>query len=372
MYGDLVSVAPNALMVEGQRPWNILFAPDVANAVLYRRSDTLYILDTGATLFFRRRIIEAAERLRPFRRIVLLNSHGHVDHTSNNSVIHDIQADEKLHFITEVGIDGLDYDRYFRRQFGQINRYYNFLDGPSFPFSLMGTLLKVLARFNPEAQFLLVGSLLSKFPPMESLATTVVPFERRGPAQRFRFGSEEWTGWNIEDAVYALESRGHGPDHVIFYIPEEKLAFLGDEAFDFFNVWPDSHAGRVRTALNKAINMASHGSIEVVVSCHHPEMPRGAAIVEFLSAKLRNWDAFQRDVGRIVGDSASGVTVHDIYGRLKSGEHSPAVDAFFSMEFPKMPPLLKTVIALMLVENGSETTSVHGATRFLNRTNLVM
>jgi hypothetical protein len=193
MFGDLVPVATNALMVEGQRPWNILFAPDVANAVVYRRGDTLYILDTGATLFFRRRIIEAAERLRPFRRIVLLNSHGHVDHTSNNSVIHDIQADEKLHFITEVGIHGLDYDRYFRRQFGQINKYYNFLDGPSFPFSLMGTLLKVLARFNPEAPFLMVGSLLSKFPPMESLANTVVPFERRGPAQSFRFGSEDWT-----------------------------------------------------------------------------------------------------------------------------------------------------------------------------------
>ncbi len=99
MFGDIHAIAQDTLFVEGLEPRSILREPDVASAVLHKAGGTLYLMDTGATRFFRERIKAAAERLRPFDRLVLLNSHGHPDHTPNNSVLREIPAAAKRHYI---------------------------------------------------------------------------------------------------------------------------------------------------------------------------------------------------------------------------------------------------------------------------------
>src|SRR5438874_1549599 len=74
-FADIVRVAPSMLMVVG-RPLDVAKGQaDVGNAILYRRGNTLYMIDTGATTAFRRSLLTAINRLRPFKNVVLINSH---------------------------------------------------------------------------------------------------------------------------------------------------------------------------------------------------------------------------------------------------------------------------------------------------------
>ena len=90
MYGDIIEIAQNTLLVEGKIPSTIMKEPDIANSLVYKVGDTVYLLDTGATTFFRERLHKAIEQLKPFKRFILFNSHEHPDHVGNNAIIKEI------------------------------------------------------------------------------------------------------------------------------------------------------------------------------------------------------------------------------------------------------------------------------------------
>ena len=115
MYGDIVEIAPRTLMVEGTEPLTSVLVSGARRAE--RRAlpsgYTLYLLDTGVSTFFRGKVLQAVERLRPFERVVLLNTHAHPDHVGNNSVIETIQAGEKAHYLSEKAGPLLQAQQYF-------------------------------------------------------------------------------------------------------------------------------------------------------------------------------------------------------------------------------------------------------------------
>src|SRR5438874_8119232 len=76
-YGTIVRLVPSTLMVVGRVLDVAHGQPDNGNTILYRHGGTLYIIDTGSTLSFRPFLRRAIDRLRPFRKVVLFNSHGH-------------------------------------------------------------------------------------------------------------------------------------------------------------------------------------------------------------------------------------------------------------------------------------------------------
>jgi len=52
-YGDVVCVAPSTLMIVGRELNPAKGEADIANVILYRLGDTLYVIDSGATPSFR-------------------------------------------------------------------------------------------------------------------------------------------------------------------------------------------------------------------------------------------------------------------------------------------------------------------------------
>jgi hypothetical protein len=52
-YGAIMRPVPNTLIVIGRPPNLEAGEADIANAILYRSSDTLYVIDSGATPSFR-------------------------------------------------------------------------------------------------------------------------------------------------------------------------------------------------------------------------------------------------------------------------------------------------------------------------------
>ena len=363
MIGDNIRILENLILVEGMIPRSILIEPDIANAVVYKKDDTVYLIDSGATLEMRAAIRKAAESLRPFERVVLLNSHAHPDHTANNAIIGEIEALEKQHFISAPGIAAMDFESYFIDKYGSLNRYYNYLDGPRFPVSIFSRGMKLISRFNPDAAFLMVKKSLKKFMPFDTSVATARAFEEI-PSQQFSGSLAGCSGWKMDDSILALETRGHSPDHISFYIPEEKALILADETFPFFNCWADSNSCNVERILELSIEMTRRGDVEVLIGGHDHEILRGAMIEPHLNEIMSGYRQFRAAVLDIVGANAGGQTVNAVYSRLRKVKNSPVLRKYFALEFPKMPPMLKTVITALLLEAGCEVDGPEGRAVF--------
>lgn len=368
MYGDIIELAENALFVEGLEPTTILKEPDIASTVLYKSGNTLYIMDTGATLFFRNRIREAAERLRPFDNLTLLNSHGHPDHTPNNAVINEIAAKNKEHYISEVGIPFMDYSKRTRSDFNIVGKYYHIEDGPGFPISILTRPFKLLRLISPglveyRLTNFITKRVMSKFVPLEPSKETAVPFEKRKSVS-LPIRGLKLKGWNFNNDVFVIESRGHTPDSVSFYLPKVKLLFLSDETTDYFNLWADTSSKRILEILNNALAMYQNGDVDIVIGGHQQAVFKGSMIPDLITRLIENHNIFRRELTGIIEKHPEGITIKRIYNELRKRRSIPAIDSYFRFEFPKMPPMLKTNITYALLEDGCVAEGPEGRKRF--------
>lgn len=351
MFGDIIQVSDNFLMVEGKIPRAILIEPDIANSLLYKSNNTLYIIDTGATVFFKDRIKKAAERLRPFENVILLNSHGHPDHTPNNSVIKEIKADHSKHYISQKAFPLLDYIDYFTSTYKTISEYYYFLDGPRPPLNTIFGAVKLLKYLNPEWPYFIIKNTLKKFKPFAPGLDTAMAFESLG-VKDFLIKNINWSGWNFNGEVYAFEARGHSPDEIVFYFPKVKVLFLADETVETFNCWPDSNSGNIINVIKKSIAMVQQGDVDVLISSHYHAIIRGDDIVPYLTGLLNNYRIFRNELHHILELNSHGLTINQIYSLLRKKKNIPELSNYFEFEFPKMPGFLKTVITCLLLEDG--------------------
>ena len=90
-YCDLHRHGQNIIVIEG-RELILGEQGDVAQIVLHRQGDLLTLIDSGAYAEDRSAILRAAQELGDVSRVVLLNSHGHVDHVGNNDVIYEMAS----------------------------------------------------------------------------------------------------------------------------------------------------------------------------------------------------------------------------------------------------------------------------------------
>ena len=350
MLGEIVAISENTLLIEGQEPRSILIEPDIANVVAHKAGSTLFIIDTGCTPPMREAIHRAAAMLRPFDRCVLLNSHGHPDHTGNNGIIEEIEAPVKEHFISRPGMPLLDFERYFMEKYRDISRYYHYLEGPRFPYSIFAGAVKALGRFNGDLAFLPVKKSLNKFKPWDR--SSRLEFFESSDSRKLANSLNGWNGWILHDSVCAMEARGHSPDEIVFYLPGDETLVLADEAFPFFNCWPDSNSAAVRNTLRRSLEMARRGDVKTLVTGHDHTLFRGEAISAFLTTLLADYEFFTGTVVKIVEDNPRGITIKGIYAALSSLKRHPVMEKYFSLEFPKFPPFLKTTIASLLLERG--------------------
>jgi len=364
VYGDLLQVRDNAIFIEGQEPRTVLKDQDVPSVLVYNSGDDLYVLDTGATPFFRERALEAVARLRPFSRLFILNSHSHVDHTANNSIIREVESNEKFHYLSRAGIPGLEYKKSVVQSYKEISKYYYFLKGPRFPYSLVTRPLGLVRYLNQQAPYFLVQKAVEGFAPLEPSIETVRPFEVN-ESHSLDLGSISWPGWKISDQVWVLETRGHSPDSVSFFLPKEKILFLGDETLMYFNCWLDSSAANVRAALELTIRLLETGMVETVIGGHQQKPYNKTEAKDFIARLLDGYSTLEREIRSATDSFSNGATVSQIYRQLsKRKKRLPELGAFFEYEFPKMPIFLKTLITGSLLENGYGAVGREGKMRF--------
>src|SRR6185369_4045839 len=97
--GDLHEIAPNLVVIEGHHPHAMWEDPDLPTIAVYRGPSTLYLLDSGVGPEQRAALLRVAQQLGGAVEVVLLNSHGHIDHLGNNDVLGEIPAERRRHLL---------------------------------------------------------------------------------------------------------------------------------------------------------------------------------------------------------------------------------------------------------------------------------
>ena len=303
-YGAIVRPAPNTLAVIGRPPNEEQGEADIANAVLYRGRDTLYVIDSGATPSFRPFLRRAIRRLRPFRKVVLINTHGHPDHFGNNALITGIDAPVVRHFMSRRDFRlADDYLRVSLRV--TFRRLSGYLPGLS----------------DPDAQ---ARSELDLFRPLRQSVGTRRAIESL-PTQRVAIGRLRTHGWKLGgNDVVLLRTAGHTPGELIVYFPKTRLLHTADETVAYYPAFPEASPAHTQRFFTRAIAAAGGDDVQVLTDGHTHSILRGAGpIRRRFRSFLDGYDAYDRVVKRLLRAAApDGATV----GELMAGiARSPAL-----------------------------------------------
>lgn len=276
--GDIVVIDDRTVLVTGQELDVAHDQPDVANALVHRTGETLVLVDTGVTEAFRAALRVAVDRVGPWSRILLLTTHGHVDHVGNDDLVDELGAERGVPVEHRVPAPDLEQMRdpstYWERSFARIA---GVVPLPAPP-SLAGN--KVVSLFQPLRPF----------------GATTRTYEER-PLERLRLGSARMTGWTFADgAVAVLRSQGHCAGHVIVHLRDVDggaLVHLGDEANGACGVMQDADQLKLQSVFGAVAAAAEEGVVTTLTEGHETRVRRGDEIAAHLDGLLDQAVALQ-------------------------------------------------------------------------------
>ena len=113
-----------------------------ADAMLARVQNDLF--DTGAGPQQRAALLRVAEQLGGAEEVLLLNSHGHLDHLGNNDVLAEIPAARRRHLFPRAARPGLDFEAFFGRMYRRGVPYFDYLTGLSIDPAAVASILRAV------------------------------------------------------------------------------------------------------------------------------------------------------------------------------------------------------------------------------------
>jgi glyoxylase-like metal-dependent hydrolase (beta-lactamase superfamily II) len=370
MVGEIHQLADGFFLIEGQHPTSLWEAADIPSIVVYRRGSQLYLLDSGVGPQQRRAIVDLAASRDGVERVLLLNSHAHVDHLGNNDVLADLSAREREHWISQRGHLGWDY---FRQQYGEGASYFSYTTGldlsgevvasllhqldPSLDvdageLELLGSrirdlgLLPLLSDYMPG---LLVDTLARVYPPTSPSYDTMQVFERR-PETALQVGETAWRGWSFgrddDPDVLVFLCQGHSAGGVVFYIPEQRFLMFADETTSI-PIWSDTNPDNTAATLRKARAMADAGHLESICAGHFPMLPvTGAEQVRVtLDGMLSGKDEFERTVDAAIARHPEGISIDELFEELAAQTSQDSMIRFLiNNQFPRFATFVKLTL----------------------------
>ena len=293
-YGDVVRIAPNTLLVAGRPLDAEKGEADIGNAILYRPRRTLYVIDTGATPSFRPFLRKAIKELRPFNKLVLINTHGHPDHIGNDALVTGLNVTSVRHYMSRKDFPVADHylkvslAKAFKRVSGYI---------PGFD--------------HPVAQ---ARDLYSLFDPVEQSRWTRRAIEAL-PGQRIKIGNLRTRGWVFgNDDVEVIRSGAHTPGELIVYFPRTRLLHMSDELVSYYPAFPEADADGTRRVFGEALKAAHGGAVRRLTDGHTFTVYRGPGHVrKHVRSFIYGYDAYSRVVKSILRAAGpTGATVSEI------------------------------------------------------------
>ncbi|GGM13803.1 MBL fold metallo-hydrolase [Nakamurella endophytica] len=266
--GDTIGIDDRTVLVLGQELDVEGGQPDVANALLHRVDDTLFLVDTGVTERFRDAVTAAVDRVGPWQRLVVLTTHGHVDHVGNNDLADDLAQQR-----------GVPVEHHLpARDLPQL------LDPESYWVQSFSRIAGVVPLPAPPR---LVGDrVVSLFQPLRPFGLSTRTYEQR-PLERIRVGSQRMTGWTFADgAVRVLRTQGHCAGHVVVHLRDNRLLHLSDEGNGPCGVMHDADQFKLQAALGAVAAMVDEGEVTTLTDGHSFEVADARQAADRVDALL--------------------------------------------------------------------------------------
>lgn len=304
-YGDIVDVAPRTVMVVGRILRPAQREGDVANSILYRKGDTLYVIDTGATPSFRPFLRAAIDRLRPFKNVVLVNTHGHPDHIGDNTLVTELGKASVRHYMSQLDFELADY--YEKALRGAYERVSGYIPGAD----------------DPAKQ---AHELFSLFKPIDQSVSTRRAIESL-PMQPVEIGKLKMQGWVLGDKdVILLKTSGHTHGQLIAYFPETRLLHMSDETVSYYPAFPEANPADTRLAFTRGLEATDGDAVQLLTDGHTFSVYRGTGDVRArLQSFLNGYDTYDRVVRRLLKSAPNGLTVRELVDAV--GRSSELKDA---------------------------------------------
>ena len=359
---DIHEITPNLWVIEGHHPHRMWEDPDIPSIVVYRGASTLYLLDTGVGPLQRKAILDLAARGGPVDEVLVLNSHGHIDHLGNNDVVDDIPAARKVSWFPRAGRPGLEPKTFFRAMYERGVPYFDYVDGLNLDADTIASLLRGIGadeRATPEtvatlgaaleevgvvpalSRFLpgiVVDILMSTYPPVHAQPESLHDYEEMGPAREIVIGQTKWTGWTVGE-VQVLQTEGHSAGGCVFYVPEHRFMMFADETTGI-PIWADTNPDNTVRTMERALEMMDSGHLETVCAGHRPMLPlsgdEARTTVDGVITGAKDFTATVRDA---IAKHPDGVCVDELYGEV--GEQ---LAMFKALQFPVFATFLKLTL----------------------------
>lgn len=371
--GAVHRISPALSLVEGHHPHNLWDDPDIPTIAIYRSGARLYLLDSGVGPEQRDAILALA-REGAQSEVILLNSHGHLDHMGNNDVLADVAASARRHYLPRDARPGLDFQSFFLAMYQRGIPYFDYLSGLTLPPADVASLLRALgadvgltaedvaqlgariaqlgiapalSAFIPS---IVVDILLQTYPPIFPSIETMADYEELGPATPIRIGDTNWSGWTFlgDDGlpdVQVLESRGHSAGGVVFYLPRERYLLLADETTSV-PIWADSDPRNTIATAGKAIALIESGHVDALCAGHRPMLPAaGGEARAALEQVIASGEEFAATVDAALRAHPSGLTIDALYDTLVAdAAPDSAIALLVRLQFPVFSTFLKLTL----------------------------
>ena len=297
--GDVLELDDRTVLVLGQELDVANDQPDVANALVHRAGDTLFLIDTGVTTEFRKALLNAVDLVGPWSRLVVLTTHGHPDHIGNNDLADDIGRDRGVpveHFVPARDLPQmLDPSPYWIQSFSRIAGVVPL----------------------PAPPRLAGNKVVSLFQPMHPFARVTRTYEEL-PLEQISFGPLRLTGWSFADgAVRVIRSQGHCAGHVIVHLRDSAIIHLSDEGNGPCGVMHDADQLKLQTILGAVATLFDQGLVGTLSDGHTFAVRHGAEATRYLEGLLDQAMALQQVALSVTKDRAP-LTVQEFvagYGR---------------------------------------------------------
>lgn len=273
-YCDLHRLGPNVIVIEG-RELILGEQGDVAQIVLHRQGNLLTLIDSGAFAEDRNAILRAAQQLGDVSRVVLLNSHGHVDHVGNNDVIYELAS------LAEHYIPKKDYP--------------NLCDQAGFFEHLMDESTRYLDLGSPRQ---MVEKLMRMFPELRVNSDRVSMIEDHFVLQEFTLGGVSFSAFRV-GPVLAIPTEGHTIGHLCFLFPQEGFFYGADEFIGPVAPWGDSSPTNQLKACRLVMDLVRAGVVTHAARGHHWGIVSGeefALSMQEIIAETEEWEGLLREL----------------------------------------------------------------------------
>lgn len=352
----IVSESDSLVLFRGNEEDGLIRGHWIPNSYLIKLKGDSFLIDPGCTesnlSLIRHYLLEHS-----MKKINILNSHWHLDHTANNGAILYSHPGNSWHHGNAK--DRLDNpDAFFSRTLREVFRSVeikDFLTRNKYAPLIVKAIELALKMFPDTAVSLAVENFKKYYGQVNLGQSQIKYFEPQVDRQIFKTGSANFKGWEFSAYLWALETPGHTDDSISYYAHKNSWIFIGD--LDYF-LSPNSLEGSIidlHQSIENVLNLVVDNKIDYLGRGHHHPITGYRSAYEHLRNHLNMQKEFYDEALKVLNQKNKW-HYKDLIDQLVQS-NSLTVKEALSKNNPVAPNFIDQYMIVLLKENNFRLAS---------------